>query len=297
MRQISLVIILLSLLSLYTCNEGDIITVTNLDFDDDISQCGETDLTFYKTIANPAQSLSLYIENLTLEELLEVDETTNILELEESGILNHRFYSSDSDLTDLFCNEVPSSGVLITDDDESDVTAIINTILTDDEDDNDGVLADIEGTTIDTDIDGILDYLDEDDDGDNVLTKDENPDPNGDGDVSDAQDTDNDGIPDYLDTDDDGDGVLTRDEENNTQNQDPTDDITDANVGADYLNPDVSLTVAATAYRAHAIYHVYDTTITLKNVSLSSIYYETLFFGALSFSSSSSISRTETPDF
>ncbi|AZQ44886.1 FKBP-type peptidyl-prolyl cis-trans isomerase [Nonlabens ponticola] len=42
-------------------------------------------------------------------------------------------------------------------------------------------------------------YLDEDDDNDGIPTRDENPDPNGDGNPEDAQDSDNDGIPDYLD--------------------------------------------------------------------------------------------------
>jgi FKBP-type peptidyl-prolyl cis-trans isomerase len=53
----------------------------------------------------------------------------------------------------------------------------------------------------DTDGDGIPNYYDNDDDGDDTLTKDENPDPNGDGNPSDAVDTDGDTIPDYLDTD------------------------------------------------------------------------------------------------
>lgn len=42
-------------------------------------------------------------------------------------------------------------------------------------------------------------YIDADDDGDGILTKDENADPNGDGNPNDALDTDGDGIPDYLD--------------------------------------------------------------------------------------------------
>lgn len=61
----------------------------------------------------------------------------------------------------------------------------------------------------DTDGDGIPDYLDEDDDNDNVLTIDELADPNGNGVPEDALDTDGDGIPNYLDVDDDGDGILT----------------------------------------------------------------------------------------
>ena len=49
--------------------------------------------------------------------------------------------------------------------------------------------------------DGIKDYLDTDDDGDNVLTIEEDVDRNGD---PTDDDTDVDGIKDYLDTDDDG---------------------------------------------------------------------------------------------
>ena len=51
----------------------------------------------------------------------------------------------------------------------------------------------------DTDGDGIANFLDSDDDGDGVLTKDENVDPNGDGNPDDALDSDGDNIPDYLD--------------------------------------------------------------------------------------------------
>ncbi len=53
----------------------------------------------------------------------------------------------------------------------------------------------------DTDEDGSPNFLDNDDDGDGTLTKDENPDPNGDGNPEDALDTDGDTIPDYLDPD------------------------------------------------------------------------------------------------
>lgn len=47
----------------------------------------------------------------------------------------------------------------------------------------------------------IHNYIDRDDDNDGILTIDENADPNGDGDPSDALDSDEDGIPDYLDAD------------------------------------------------------------------------------------------------
>ncbi|WP_458628565.1 DUF6252 family protein [Winogradskyella sp. PC D3.3] len=73
----------------------------------------------------------------------------------------------------------------------------------DNDDDGDGVLTqfeakDVNGNPIDTDGDGDVDYLDNDDDGDTLLTINENADPNGDGNPDDAVDTDGDGIPDYL---------------------------------------------------------------------------------------------------
>lgn len=61
----------------------------------------------------------------------------------------------------------------------------------------------------DTDGDKVPDYLDNDDDGDGLLTQHEVADPNTDGDLADARDTDGDKIPDYLDADDDGDDKPT----------------------------------------------------------------------------------------
>ncbi len=90
--------------------------------------------------------------------------------------------------------------------------------LLDQDDDDDGVPTRLEVYTkgrlpqdTDTDSDGVPDYLDEDDDNDGWLTRDE--DVNGDGQWS-NDDSDNDGTPDYRDSDDedghsddDGDGL------------------------------------------------------------------------------------------
>ena len=75
----------------------------------------------------------------------------------------------------------------------------------------------------------------DDDDGDNVKTILENPDPNDDGLIDDAQDTDGDTIPDYLDIDDDNDGTITRYEDENL-NQNLQDDFADGSVIARYLD-------------------------------------------------------------
>ncbi|HEX9600343.1 MAG TPA: hypothetical protein VF985_02520, partial [Mariniflexile sp.] len=147
----------------------------------------------------------------------------------------------------------------------------------------------------DTDDDDIPDYLDDDDDGDNVPTRLENPDPNGDGDLSDAQDTDGDGIPDYLDKDDDGDGVLTRDEENQSPDKNPTNDIS-LNGIADYLNPEVKTTVDATAFREHIIYKTYLVELTVKGISLEILSQDEFYFGVLE-NEAVSTNRKETPPF
>ncbi len=74
--------------------------------------------------------------------------------------------------------------------------------------DNDGINDIYEvGSDLDnplnTDGDDNIDAMDPDDDNDGILTKDENPDPNGDNNPDDAIDTDEDGVVDYLDNDND----------------------------------------------------------------------------------------------
>ncbi|HPQ94322.1 MAG: IPTL-CTERM sorting domain-containing protein [Thiothrix sp.] len=79
----------------------------------------------------------------------------------------------------------------------------------DSDDDGDGLLTineDYNGGSAlddDTDKDGIPDYLDPDDDNDGTPTRQENADPNKDGSPADAVDSDKDGIPDYLDASND----------------------------------------------------------------------------------------------
>ncbi len=92
----------------------------------------------------------------------------------------------------------------------------------------------------DSDLDGLPNYLDNDDDGDLILTSVEyvfsgkN--------VTAILDTDNDTIPNYLDNDDDGDGVLTFREDYNGDGN-PANDDTNANGTPDYLEMGVALGV------------------------------------------------------
>ena len=100
----------------------------------------------------------------------------------------------------------------------------------DNDDDGDGVLTideavDANGNPIDTDGDGDVNYLDNDDDGDGIFTNFE------------TGDTDGNGVEDYLDDDDDGDTILTINE-NADPNSDgnPVDALdSDADGTPDYL--------------------------------------------------------------
>ena len=300
MRKIFMVLSLCLCLS--SCDDGDIIIV-EFDFDDTFLQCGE--LVFYKIKSDPAESLSLNITSpsLTFEDILDVNDD-NTLETEitisASNPFNYRSYNTEP--TNLFCNDVPPSGITITSDLESTTgSATITTILT--EDDNDGIPADFEDINgnddlddDDSDGDGIPNYLDDDDDGDNVRTITEKPEYTESEGLANAQDTDGDGIPDYLDDDDDGDTVLTRDEENNIQDQNPTNDVTNNTIGPDYLNNEVATTVPATAYREHSIQQTYEVTLKIFNVSLPTIIQDEFDFGTLQ-DPATTDTRTITPEF
>ena len=88
----------------------------------------------------------------------------------------------------------------------------------------------------DTDLDGIPNFIDNDDDGDLILTNEEYVFPK----TNAILDTDNDGIPNYLDNDDDGDGVLTINEDYN-RNNNPLDDDTNNDGIPDYLQFNIAL--------------------------------------------------------
>ncbi|MBP0905549.1 hypothetical protein ACFSKN_16895 [Mariniflexile gromovii] len=306
MRPLFFILFSLSILSFYTCDDGDVITV-DFDYDETFQVCGTDGLVFYKTKNDPSESLSIRITELdSIGEILVVDSLTNTYEadfaLSATNVFNYRTYSNTTLPTSgLFCSDVPLSSVKIIKDIESTSGNVhIKTVLT--EDDNDGIPAELEDingngdlTDDDTDGDGIPNYLDEDDDGDNVLTKNESPDPNGDGDLSDALNTDGDDDPNYLDDDDDGDGILTRDEENQSPDQNPGNDISLDGI-ADYLNPAVATKTQATKYRQHTIYQTYVVTLTVSNFDLQIISLDVFDFGVLD-DSDLSTSRKITPPF
>jgi hypothetical protein len=101
-----------------------------------------------------------------------------------------------------------------------------------------------------------------------VPTLNERPDPNNDGDLSDAQDTDGDGTPDYLDTDDDNDGTLTYFEDQNN-NGNLFDDLATGAAVARFLDDTVSDTYAVNFVRANEFTRTFKINVTLENIDLS----------------------------
>lgn len=280
---------------LFGCNDGDIIEYEiNFEEIETINYCG--DLVLYKIKEDPFESLSIQL-NATFEDFINDyingDGIKQYSLSVDGNSFVYRSYGnaySASLASNLFCSDIPPNLSITNDDISSEGTVTVTTSLV--EDDGDGIPAAFEDDNLDedndpstnptdTDADGIPDYLDFDDDNDNVPTANENPNYTFEEGLANAQDTDEDGIPDYLDSDDDGDGVNTIDEENETQNQNPIDDITDNSVGADYLNPNIAFEVLATAYRTHIIKQAYTIDLTVENFTISLLqddYYE---FGSM----------------
>ncbi len=164
------------------------------------------------------------------------------------------FYSTESDaanntnpITSLNYTNISSPEIIYAKNNELIISVILNAIDCDEDYDFDGVATSDEDlnqdgnlANDDTDGDGIPNYMDNDDDGDLVLTIFEYVFVDGRNANSILLDTDGDGIPNYLDNDDDGDGVLTIDEDYNGNNN-PLDDDTNNNNIADYLENDVAL--------------------------------------------------------
>jgi hypothetical protein len=114
----------------------------------------------------------------------------------------------------------------------------LDSVATADEDLN----ADTNLANEDTDLDGIPNFIDNDDDGDMILTSVEYVFTRNANSAMSLSDTDGDTIPNYLDNDDDGDGVLTINEDYNNNNN-PADDDTNGNSIPDYLENAVALGV------------------------------------------------------
>lgn len=213
-------LLLVLLIACFTgCDDGDIV-VEELDFADQTMQACLPDIldgsasqeyVFFKT--NTASSESVVLSFSTGDPILPAAQERFSVTLGGGNRFEYRRFNKAPG-NHYFCTDVPPADIRVVESLNAVSGVLFITTEARNQDDNDGVPAEVEGFTADTDGDGILDYLDSDDDGDNVPTINESPgiEENG---VMNGRDHDMDGVLDYLDPDDDGDGVPTIQEDLN----------------------------------------------------------------------------------
>ncbi|WP_396597012.1 hypothetical protein [Dokdonia sp. R86516] len=271
MKKLTLLLALIFLIP--SCDDGDVI-VTELDFDDvELQRCENvndvTNYVFYKTKSSTNEALALQFE--TGEPIFTEVNTSYSILLSGTDQYSYRVFNGDP--SDYFCNAIPPTSPVVQEEFIS-TDGLVEIFSSGTESDADSIPTEVEDPTllVDTDLDGILDYLDFDDDGDNVPTLLElGTDFTIEGNtILMARDSDGDGIPDYLDDDDDGDGILTRNEDLNSD-LNPNNDKSDLNAPTvpDYLNPDIAVETIVNIYRENE-YFITDLTldITITNTVL-----------------------------
>ena len=262
--------------ALYSCDDGDI-TVTSFDLEDsNLTPC-EIDGKKVLWVVNNEdvyESMSLELDDSRLNDTitdaltLNVEDTLTINLGGESNSRNrlvYRIYDGEINGGEYFCQGVPPGSPRVLEEYVSAGGTVTITTSFNDLGSNENADADGDGVPnakegfdpdggnhLDSDSDGIPDYLDIDDDNDNVPTESEyKADPGENTNEDGYLDTDQDGIPNYLDPDDDGDGVLTRHEVEEENIQRAIEENNDAFLSPqltaevdglpNYLNKDISL--------------------------------------------------------
>ena len=309
------ILFFLSLIALSSCDDGDII-VSSFDFSEqDVEYCSTVDNTESETVnyifykinpeTNEAIAFRISTDEPILTELSNETPYTFNLGSSSNSFVSYRIFNN-AITSDYFCNEVPPSQPSVTEEYISAEGTV--TIVTQGEyDDNDGIDAEFEMTLngeTDLDGDGIPNYYDFDDDGDNVPTNQEGVVLNEDGSINmeESLDTDGDGIPNFMDPDDDDDGVLTINEDVD-RDLNPNNDVTDVSIGPDYLNDNIAIDYNVNAFREHT-YNLNNITLTINLTDLvfisqngeATIRQEELLFGEYSAPSETTQVTPEFPE-
>ncbi|MDG3583404.1 hypothetical protein [Galbibacter pacificus] len=217
-----------------SCDDGDIV-IDPLTFDNTDIQPACGDITLFKISDNKEEALIMKISpSSSTPPVFTTVDTLNFTINNEANKVVYRIFD-DEVSNSYFCQDVPPTTPLATEEwyAPSGTIQIITTVEDDDQDgvptSQEGVVYNDDGTvnqeeSRDTDGDGFPDYIDNDDDDDNILTSEEI-------DFDDQKqliliDTDGDDTPNYLDADDDNDNIPTIDEDLNGDGN-PANDTTD----------------------------------------------------------------------
>ena len=283
-------LLLISFLS--SCDDGNVI-VNSFNFDEEtnLSLCQQDNVKVLFFIdQETGESISFKFSNQDFDGTFTGLETSaNIeFEIDATNQVIYRKLSSPTNGNDYFCQQIPPSSPRVLEEfvSTSGGMAILETRILE-QDDDDGIPAELEDINNngdlfddDSDGDGIPDFLDTDDDNDNVLTAseelqalDDNDNPISDDNGNPVYvDTDNDGIPNYLDNDDDGDGVLTRYEDLNAC-EDPENPALnpDNDINADglpnYLNPEISESFVIDVVKRNTISRTFFTQVVFSDIT------------------------------
>ena len=264
--------LLLTSVALLSCDDGDLI-VTDFNFENQQLQwCGNSTsqvlFNINNELVNEAIAFRFDLETPELRFLSkEVGQIS--IPLNTTNEVIYRVFDAEVE-SSYFCNAIPPVAPDVTEEYRSTTggTVIITTVLkTALDHDGDGVPSEVEeeALELDTDEDGIPDYLDIDDDNDNLLTRVEIA-VEAENSVGNFPDSDNDGIPNYLDADDDDDETLTRFEDWNL-NLNPADDQNDENLPY-YLNPEIIDSFEVTGVRENEISRSFRYLVVIQNLTL-----------------------------
>lgn len=298
MRNHKIYLFSLVILSLFfSCDDGNIITTT-FDFDEEtsLSLCQQGDvnvLHFIDPETNEAISFKFSGEDFDgTFDGLEPSQTVT-LNINATNQIVYRRLSASANGNTYFCQQIPPSTPQVIEEFVSttggtatlEINALFGLVNEQDDDDGDGVsnlLEDLNGDgnlfNDDTDDDGIPDFLDTDDDNDNVPTESEELEADEEDEIVVEingvfyVDTDGDSIPNFRDNDDDGDGVLTLNEDLNVcidpENPalNPTNDLNEEGL-ANYLNAAISESVDLNVVKVNTITLPYLTQVVFNDIT------------------------------
>jgi hypothetical protein len=305
---------------LISCDDGDLI-VSDFNFNEDssLNLCVfENNRRVLHIITDSNEAISFTFQQNILENIENIIQPgTFSVPINNSNRVNFRRLDASANSNEYFCQEVPPSRPNVIEEFVSTTGGSVEFTITrvsgpNVDTDGDGIPdlqerpVDENGNffgsvfDLDTDGDGIPNFLDIDDDNDNVRTRTEITENVEFGRLVNEQgiiDTDGDGIPNYLDEDDDGDGVLTRNEDLNAfEEGTPTEPVLNpensfSSIGIpNYLDPQATESIEVDFFLENRVSRRFNITVVFNNITLENtasertIRFNSQGFGVFSFS-------------